>query len=214
MVLDGIAPIGRPLSRATTRIRRPSRNPSVRPRSLHANRAAISGSDRGAVTVRIVAAIILALAAVLSFDSAAVSAPESDVRPPVIETVAGEVKTLGSRDRDVESSLAEIYVITAYTAGAESTGKSRSHPLYGVTASGDYVEDGITLACPPEMPFGTVLRIEGVGEYDGYGDERVCADRGGAIKGKRIDVYIADLEAALELGRREMEIEIISKGSD
>lgn len=37
-------------------------------------------------------------------------------------------------------------------------------------------------ACPPDMPFGTRLHIEGIGEL-------TCVDRGGAIKDKRIDVW-------------------------
>lgn len=37
-------------------------------------------------------------------------------------------------------------------------------------------------ACPPELPFGTRLQIEGIGIV-------TCHDRGGAIKKKRIDVW-------------------------
>jgi len=37
-------------------------------------------------------------------------------------------------------------------------------------------------ACPPDMPFGTMLYIMGIGEVK-------CVDRGGAIKDKRIDVW-------------------------
>lgn len=37
-------------------------------------------------------------------------------------------------------------------------------------------------ACPPEMPLGTRLRIDGLGEV-------TCVDRGGAIKGKQIDLW-------------------------
>ena len=102
---------------------------------------------------------------------------------------------------------AEEYVVTAYTAGPESTGKTRSHPAYGITASGERVQEGVTAACPPEMPFGTVIAIEGVGE-------RICQDRGGAIKGRRIDVYIPDLQEALEFGRQTLNVTILSEGAD
>jgi 3D (Asp-Asp-Asp) domain-containing protein len=37
-------------------------------------------------------------------------------------------------------------------------------------------------ACPPEMPFGTKIDIQGIGTV-------TCHDRGGAIKDKRIDVW-------------------------
>ncbi|WNF08390.1 3D domain-containing protein [Brevibacillus borstelensis] len=33
--------------------------------------------------------------------------------------------------------------------------------------------------------------------------ERTCLDRGGAIKGRRLDVYIADRSEALRFGRKK-----------
>lgn len=107
----------------------------------------------------------------------------------------------------VEAQAWTSYVATAYTAGFESTGKRPGDAGYGITASGDDVREGYTVACPPELAFGTRLEIEGVGE-------RVCTDRGGAIKGKRIDVYIADLREALEFGRQTVEVRIINEEAD
>ncbi|MGE7271383.1 3D domain-containing protein [Brevibacillus panacihumi] len=100
--------------------------------------------------------------------------------------------------------LAETYEVTAYTANAESTGKAPGHPAFGITASGARVREGVTAACPPELPFGTRVHIEGVGE-------RVCTDRGGAIKGRRLDVYIADRSEALRFGRRKLSVTICAK---
>lgn len=91
----------------------------------------------------------------------------------------------------------EYYEITAYTNGVESTGKDSSHPLYGVTASGEYTQAGVTIACPKKFKFGTRLFIEGVGE-------RVCMDRGGHIKGHRLDLYIPNLDDALRFGRQTL----------
>ena len=102
---------------------------------------------------------------------------------------------------------ADSYVITAYTAGPESTGKAPGDPGYGATASGTHVEEGVTAACPRELPFGTVIEIEGVGK-------RTCLDRGGAIKGRRIDVYIPDLDDAREFGRQTLDVTIIKRGDD
>jgi 3D (Asp-Asp-Asp) domain-containing protein len=39
------------------------------------------------------------------------------------------------------------------------------------------------VACPPSMAMGTKLFIEGIGNV-------VCHDRGGAIKNKRIDLFV------------------------
>ncbi len=97
----------------------------------------------------------------------------------------------------------QTYEITWYTAGYESTGKTPSHPAYGITASGRKVVEGKTAACPPSMPFGTRLRIEGVGE-------RRCDDRGSLITEGHIDVYIEDVEQALRNGRVERKVEILN----
>lgn len=95
----------------------------------------------------------------------------------------------------------QTFEVTAYTAGAESTGKTPSDPTYGITASGEEVREGYTLACPPSMAFGTVVAIEGVGE-------RVCTDRGSAITEGRLDVYMPELEDAIEFGRQALEVQI------
>jgi 3D (Asp-Asp-Asp) domain-containing protein len=96
----------------------------------------------------------------------------------------------------------QTFEVTAYTSGPESTGKRPGDVGYGITASGEHVRENYTLACPPSMAFGTRLEIEGIGE-------RVCADRGGAIKEGRLDVYIAELEEARQFGRQRLNVRII-----
>jgi 3D (Asp-Asp-Asp) domain-containing protein len=98
---------------------------------------------------------------------------------------------------------AETYEVTAYTAYEESTGKTPAHPAFGITASGRRVQPGITAACPRELPFGTWLEIEGVGK-------RRCDDRGGAIRGNRLDIYIPELTDALEFGRKRLKVRIVN----
>ena len=102
---------------------------------------------------------------------------------------------------EVVDSATETYVVTAYTSGVESTGKAPGDAGYGITASGEEVREGYTLACPPSLPFGTVITIEGVGE-------RVCTDRGSAITEGRLDVYMPDLKDAIEFGRQTLEVQI------
>jgi 3D (Asp-Asp-Asp) domain-containing protein len=97
----------------------------------------------------------------------------------------------------------ETYEVTAYTANYESTGKTPSHPLYGVTASGAYVEEGVTIAAPPSIPFGTRIYIP-------YFDEvYTVQDRGGDITEGHLDIYYEDLDGALEFGRRDLPVIIL-----
>ena len=93
--------------------------------------------------------------------------------------------------------------VTAYTAGYESTQKRKGQDGYGITASGSYVQEGRTVACPKSMPFGTVIEIEGIGQ-------RVCEDRGGAITEGHIDLYIEDLGTARSFGRKNLGVKIIN----
>ncbi len=86
---------------------------------------------------------------------------------------------------------------SAYTAAADECGKSD-----GITASGLKVAEKRTLACPKEFPFGTKIRIEGMGEYR-------CEDRGGAIKGNKVDIYMETKKEAFAFGRQNLTAEIV-----
>jgi 3D (Asp-Asp-Asp) domain-containing protein len=111
---------------------------------------------------------------------------------------------------DVKEPQYETYEVTAYTAGYESTGKTPSHPLYGITASGERVKRFHSVACPPELPFGTRVYIP---YFDGWKTESdgwyECVDRGSAITGGKIDVYMRNLDDALAFGRRELDVLIL-----
>lgn len=106
----------------------------------------------------------------------------------------------------------EAYTVTAtgYTAGVESTGKTKAHPAYGVTKSGVYVYRGLysTVAADPDIfPIGSVLYIPGYG----YG---VVADTGEAIKGYRIDLYFDTVEDVYkEWGKKRIMVYLIEKGT-
>ncbi|MEM5028966.1 3D domain-containing protein [Priestia sp. WB3] len=105
-----------------------------------------------------------------------------------------------------QKSQTRKMVVTAYTNGYESTGKHPGHADYGTTASGVTTKQGITIACPPYMKFGTKLYIEDVGL-------RVCQDRGGDIKGNRLDVFIDNLKKAREFGRKTLTVKEIKNNT-
>lgn len=72
------------------------------------------------------------------------------------------------------------YKITGYDTCAKCCGK-----VDGITASGTRAIVGRTCAASKDLPFGTRLYIEGIGE-------RIVEDRGGGVKGDHIDVLCED----------------------
>jgi 3D (Asp-Asp-Asp) domain-containing protein len=94
--------------------------------------------------------------------------------------------------------------VTAYCPCKKCCGKNAR----GVTASGLHVShnQGLFVAADTTvLPFHTKLLIPG---YAG-GTTVPVLDRGGAIKGNRLDVFFPTHERALKWGRRTIEVTII-----
>ena len=107
-----------------------------------------------------------------------------------------EITNLNKSNKDLSSQLAYIesdlenlkqnkvayigkYKITYYCSCKQCCGKDD-----GITASGVKVQEGVTVAADTSiLPFGTQIYIKGIGW-------RTVQDRGGAIKGNRLDIYI------------------------
>ncbi|MBM7661409.1 3D (Asp-Asp-Asp) domain-containing protein [Bacillus mesophilus] len=102
-----------------------------------------------------------------------------------------------------------VVTATGYTAGVESTGKSPSHPSYGITYSGVKVKRDLYSTVAADLsvfPLGTILFIPGYG----YG---VVADKGGAIKGNKVDLYYETVKDVYEeWGKKKVEVYIVKKG--
>ena len=73
----------------------------------------------------------------------------------------------------------------------------------GQTASGEYTQEGVTIALPSDIPFGTQVYIEGLGwrtnQDTGGFIQYTTDDEGNTVM--RIDVYVESHDRALELGR-------------
>lgn len=99
---------------------------------------------------------------------------------------------------------------TGYTAGRESTGKTKGHPQYGITYSGVKVKRDIysTIAADLRVfPIGTILFIPGYG----YG---VVADKGGAIKGDRLDLYYETVRDVYnQWGKKKVNVYVVKMGN-
>ena len=94
------------------------------------------------------------------------------------------------------SSTVKIYKVTAYCSCSKCCGSHAN----GYTASGTKATAGRTIAAPSNFAFGTKLIING--------KEYVVEDRGGAIKGNRIDMYVDSHAQALAWGVKYLPVEV------
>jgi 3D (Asp-Asp-Asp) domain-containing protein len=101
-------------------------------------------------------------------------------------------------------------IATGYTAGYESTGKNESHPEYGITYSGVKVKRDLYSTVAADLsvfPIGTILFIPGYGLG-------VVADKGGAIKGNKVDLYYETVEDVYnKWGKKEIDVYVIEQGN-
>lgn len=89
------------------------------------------------------------------------------------------------------------FTATAYCGCAKCCGKST-----GKTASGTTATAGRTVAMSSSYSFGTKIEIQGMGTY-------IVEDRGGAIKGNRIDIFFSNHQKALDFGRRTVYLKVL-----
>ena len=92
--------------------------------------------------------------------------------------------------------VAESYTATAYS-------------LPGRTASGLGVRRGLIAADRRVLPLGSRVRLEA----GGYSGEYLVADRGSAVRGHLIDIWVPSTREAMRFGRRPVRLTILSYGS-
>lgn len=90
----------------------------------------------------------------------------------------------------------KTYKITAYCPCSKCCGKST-----GRTASGTKATAGRTVAAPSNFAFGTKLNIGG--------HIYTVEDRGGAIKGNKIDIFVSSHQEALQWGVRYLTVSVV-----
>lgn len=90
----------------------------------------------------------------------------------------------------------ETYKVTAYCSCAKCCGKTN-----GITASGTKATAGRTVAASAKFAFGTKLNIGG--------QIYTVEDRGGAIQGNKIDIFVNSHSEALQWGVRYLPVSVV-----
>lgn len=122
------------------------------------------------------------------------------IKEPVDKIVQIQTKVTSrysSRGSTVTTASSGRYKVTAYCSCAKCCGKTN-----GVTASGRMATANHTVAAPSSFAFGTNVVING--------QTYVVEDRGGAIQGNRIDVYMNSHAEALAWGVRYLDVEVLN----
>lgn len=122
------------------------------------------------------------------------------IKEPVNKIVQVQTKVVTSRSSSSRvsgiSGQSGIYKVTAYCACMQCCGKTN-----GITASGTKATANHTIAAPSTFKFGTKVVINGV--------TYTVEDRGGAIQGNRIDIYMNSHSEALAWGVRYLQVDVL-----
>ena len=81
----------------------------------------------------------------------------------------------------------------------------------GTTRSGAHTRAGIVAADPRLLPVGSVVRINTPKAYAGI---YTVMDTGAAVKGRTLDIFIADCERARRFGKQPVRVSVLRRGWD
>lgn len=123
---------------------------------------------------------------------------EQVIKEPVNKIVQVQKNVITSRSGSTVTTTGEtkIFKITAYCACSKCCGKET-----GITASGTRATAGRTIAASSQYAFGTKLLING--------QVYIVEDRGGAIKGNKIDIYMNTHAEALKWGVKYLPVQVV-----
>lgn len=116
-------------------------------------------------------------------------------KPETIDSKTSENPTVDSKENNSDKNLkTSAFNATAYC-------------LKGRTAGGGSVRRGIVAADPRVLPLGTRIYMN-AGPYSGT---YVVADTGGAVKGRKLDVWVPSQAEARRFGRRKVTVSVLGR---
>ena len=124
---------------------------------------------------------------------------KSVTKSTVTET---ENKTTTNNTNNIEDKTANS---TSKSLGGFS---ATAYCLRGRTANGGSVRRGIVAADPRVLPLGTRIYLNA----GGYSGSYVVADTGGAVKGRKLDIWVPNCSEAIRFGRRSVSVNVLGRG--
>jgi len=144
-----------------------------------------------------------------------IEAEREVIEENIVEDAVNEIVEKGtltmvatSRGDNIRYSKVITMNATAYDMSFQSTGKRPGDKYYGITASGTKLRPGVVAVDPNVIPLGTKLYIESIDKTSDYGYAS-AEDRGGSIKGNKIDLFFESAQAVKKFGRRTVKVYIL-----
>ena len=103
---------------------------------------------------------------------------------------------------EIENLIEAAISISGNKAALLGSFSATAYCLKGRTATGGSVRRGIVAADPRILPLGTRINLN-AGSYSG---SYLVADTGGAIKGRKLDIWVANCSEARRFGRRTVTV--------
>ena len=151
---------------------------------------------------------VLLLFSVISYAQAYIQTqdPKPAAKQGLVLEVAGQIPETEETSIAANKPAEKAFTPTPAVAQGD-TYSATAYSLRGRTASGQYVSRGLIAADPRFLPLGTRVRLD-AGAWSG---EYLVADTGGAIKGRKIDIWTPTSREALRFGRRPVKLTILSR---
>ena len=124
----------------------------------------------------------------------------SNLTEAIVETPSSENTT--SEFSEIENLIEEVVAAGGSKLALIGSFSATAYCLKGRTASGAGVRRGIVAADPRILPLGTRINLN-AGAYSG---SYIVADTGGAIKGRKLDIWVANCSEAIRFGRRNVTV--------
>jgi 3D (Asp-Asp-Asp) domain-containing protein len=129
----------------------------------------------------------------------------SEAKTVQTEEVASVIKP---EEKKITSEIVAPVISPVVSAAPAESYSATAYAFRGRTASGRLVGKGVIAADPRVLPLGSRVRVE-AGNWSG---EYVVADTGGAIKGRKIDIWVPTTGEACRFGRRRVKLTVLSYG--
>ncbi|MGH9913738.1 MAG: 3D domain-containing protein, partial [Pyrinomonadaceae bacterium] len=83
--------------------------------------------------------------------------------------------------------------------------EATAYSLRGRTASGNQTRKGIIAADRNVLPLGSRVHVQ-AGNYTG---EYIVSDTGGAVRGRKLDIWVPSSREAMQFGRRKVKLTVL-----